>query len=266
MSVHWLSYLPIQCKQDLLCINVTEWDVPFSLGHKRLIRALQTYLHCKGLPLNTSQGLINALFKSCAPITNWLELGASSITQKRPLQIKIPMIYTWKTLKGISSLLMNHKCFKHPKFCSWCWKKKKRKEIEGLSECCMHVFVCVRGRTCMCVFEWVGLWRDSEFEMCFTDTETHISPTGKSVSMRQKRGMKQPFSQTRHVYRKRILIQNVKWLEITLHSDCIETIVPIGRVLFSLNAMGPLAHLCNINYTIIELKYMLKCVMCSWVE
>lgn len=81
------------------------------------------YLHCEGLPLNTSQGLINALFKSCAPITNWLESSASSITQKRPLQIKIHMIYTWKALKGISSLLMSHKCFKHQNFYSWCEKK-----------------------------------------------------------------------------------------------------------------------------------------------
>lgn len=115
------------------------------LAHKRLIRALQKYLHCKGLPLNTSQGLINALFKSCAPITNWLESSASSITQKRPLQIKIHMIYTWKALKGISSLLISHKCFKHPNFCSWF---RKKGEIEGLSEFCV----------CVWVSEWVGGW------------------------------------------------------------------------------------------------------------
>lgn len=118
----------------LQCHRVRRAIFP-GLAHKRLIRALQTYLHCKGLPLNTSQGLINALFKSCAPITNWLESSASSITQKRPLQIKIHMIYTWKALKGISSLLISHKCFKHPNFCSWFWKKNKKLRACQSSEC-----------------------------------------------------------------------------------------------------------------------------------
>lgn len=109
--MHWLSDLPTQCKQDILWSNVRVWCAIFpGLAHKRLIRALQKYLHCKQLPLNTSQGLINALFKSCAPITNWLESSASSITQKRPLQVKIHMIYTWKAFKGINSLLISHKC------------------------------------------------------------------------------------------------------------------------------------------------------------
>lgn len=164
------------------------------LAHKRLIRALQTYLHCKGLPLNTSQGLIYALFKSCAPITNWLESSASSITQKRPLQIKIHMIYTWKALKGISSLLMSHKCFKHPNFYSWCEKKKMR-------ACQNAACVCVSG------------WREVQSMKCslYRLRNTHLSQW-ESVSMRQTRSMKQPFSQTRQVYRRRILVhKKVKW-------------------------------------------------------
>ena len=142
------------------------WAIFPGLAHKRLIRALQTYLHCEGLPLNTSQGLINALFKSCAPITNWLESSASSITQKRPLQIKIHMIYTWKALKGISYLLISHKCFKHPNFNSWFWKK----EIEGLSECS----VCVQFR----------VWN-----VHYRRRNTHPSHW-ESILMRQKHSMK----------------------------------------------------------------------------
>lgn len=141
------------------------WAIFPGLAHKRLIRALQTYLHCKGLPLNTSQGLINALFKSCAPITNWLESSASSITQKRPLQIKIHMIYTWKALKGISSLLISHKCFKHPNF--YLWFRKNWGPVRMRRVC-----VCVWGVN-EGVFElnW-------SLKMCATDTGTHTSPTG----------------------------------------------------------------------------------------
>lgn len=152
------------------------WAIFPGLAHKRLIRALQTYLHCKGLPLNTSQGLINALFKSCAPITNWLESSASSITQKRPLQIKIHMIYTWKALKGISSLLISHKCFKHPNF--YLWFRKNWGPVR-------------MRRACVCVgSEWGGVWIELKFEnVRYRHRNTHLSHW-ESIWMRQRRGMK----------------------------------------------------------------------------
>lgn len=182
------------------------------LAHKRLIRALQKYLHCKGLPLNTSQGLINALFKSCAPITNWLESRASSITQKRPLQIKIHMIYTWKALKGISSLLISHKCFKHPNFCSWF---RKKGEIEGLSE------------FCVCVGEWVSGWvswgNSLKFEICTKDRDTHVSPAGNQYQW----GRNIAWSK----FIGGIFYSTNMWNDSTfaLNSSCIKTIVAIGR-------------------------------------
>ena len=151
------------------------WAIFPGLAHKRLIRALQTYLHCKGLPLNTSQGLINALFKSCAPITNWLESSASSITQKRPLQIKIHMIYTWKALKGISYLLISHKCFKHPNFYLWFRKK--------LRACQTAACVCV----CVCV--WGGGWmrgclNSTEVWKCALQTQEH-TPLPLGINMNE---------------------------------------------------------------------------------
>lgn len=161
------------------------------LPHKSLIRALQMYLHCKGLPLNTSQGLINALFKSCAPITNWLEWSTSSITQKRPLQIKIHMIYTWKTLKGISSLLISHKCFKHPNFSSGFWKKKK--------SACQNVIY-----RCVCV-SW-GL----VFVTCTTDAETHISPTGNQYQWGRNIAWRNPSVKHHKFMRARFCFTN-KW-------------------------------------------------------
>lgn len=58
---------------------------------------------------------------------------------------------------------------------------------------------------CVCVCEWVE--RGSEYEMCslYRVRNTHLSQW-ESVSMRQTRSMKQPFSQTRQVYRRRILV------------------------------------------------------------
>ncbi len=177
------------------------WAIFPGLAHKRLIRALQTYLHCEGLPLNTSQGLINALFKSCAPITNWLESSVSSITQKRPLQIKIHMIYTWKALKGISSLLISHKCFKHPNFYSWFEKKKLRTcQSAACVYVCERVCVCV----CVCVVGWWVGWTVWSLKCAHRQTNTRLSHR-ESVSMRQKRSMKSPFSQTRQVSRRQIL-------------------------------------------------------------
>lgn len=205
------------------------------LAHKRLIKALQTYLHCKGLPLNTSQGLINVLFKSCAPITNWLEPSTSSITQKRPLQIKIHMIYTWKTLKGISSLLISHKCFKHPNFCSWFEEKKKKKCWRPVSAC---VSVCVRESVCVTQGRgdsfgvWYVHWRQRN---------THLS-YWESISMRQKHSVKYNssvkcdkfiwgrfyFSDKRNNYKAALRSSSIKnncpYRQITLLSECSESI------------------------------------------
>lgn len=62
-----LYKLPTLCKQGTVRMRCAIFP---ELAQKRLIRVLQTYLHCKALALNTSQGLINALFKSYAPMTN----------------------------------------------------------------------------------------------------------------------------------------------------------------------------------------------------
>lgn len=188
------------------------WAILPGLAHKRLIRALQTYLHCKGLPLNTSQGLINALFKSCAPITNWLESSASSITQKRPLQIKIPMIYTWKALKGISSQLISHKCFKHPNFYSW-FEKKSWGPVRLLCA-------------------WVGLGSSSEFEMCTTDRETYIPPTGNQY----KWGKNIAWSNPSVKYDKFI----GGWFYFTNTGNDCNLLCILSP--FSLNAKGPITH------------------------
>lgn len=214
------------------------------LAHKRLIRALQTYLHCTGLPLNTSQGLINALFKSCAPITNWLEWSASSITQKRPLQIKIHMIYTWKALKGITSLLMNHKCFKHPNFCSW--SEKNWGPVRMLLAC-MHV--------CMS-------WGRGFKLKCALQRHTTL-PLGNQYQWDRNMAWSMPsVKHDMYVERRFLIHTNVKLL-------CLLTVfkqLSLDRVLLSMNAMGPFAHECNINYTMIWIKYMFKChVQLSWI-
>lgn len=204
------------------------------LAHKRLIRALQTYLHCEGLPLNTSQGLINVLFKSCAPITNWLEPSASSITQKRPLQIKIHMIYTWKALKGISSLLISHKCFKHPNFCSWFEEKRVKKTLKACQ--------------CLCVDErvWVTLGREDslEFDMCTEDRETHISPTGNQYQWGRNTVWSITLQSNVTSLYEAGFISTIR--EITIKPLCVtalsKTIVPIGRSLLPRYAASLLSH------------------------
>lgn len=175
------------------------WAIFPGLAHKRLIRALQTYLHCKGLPLNTSQGLINALFKSCAPITNWLESSASSITQKRPLQIKIHMIYTWKALKGISSLLISHKCFKHPNF--YLWFRKNWGPVRMRR-------VCVCGEWMRGCLNWTEVWK------CALQTQEHTPlPLGINMNEAETWHEVTPQSNTTSLQEGRFLFHKwVKWL------------------------------------------------------
>lgn len=98
---------------------------------------------------------------------------------------------------------------------------------------------------CVCVSGWVEereLW---SFEMFSKDTKTHRFHWGISISGTKTRHEATLQSNMTSFYTKCL---NPQKCEITRKwpAFCIETVVPVGVALLLLDAMGILAHQCNI--------------------